>query len=299
MSRTVLISLVCAIVAAVIPSVPARAQSEAGTVAAVQGTFEVQHAGTWQTARSGLPVFVGDQIRTGADGRGKVVFQDDSVLAVAPNTEIRLDAQVFDPGARKFQSLLHLAGGKIRAWVSDYYHEPRGRYEVETPTAVAGVRGTEFVVVYDATTETTDVVGITDRVDVTGKLAVMGAPVQVAPHFYTRVQKGRFPTAPQRLDDLRLRQYLEGLELIGTGRRDGLNVLHPAVVGRVLAPSDVPRAAGAAAAPAAAAELGAGAPQEPLADRLSPDVRTNTQPLLDYQNVPPGQAPPGSVKVGF
>ena len=45
--------------------------------------------------------------------------------------------------------------------------------------------------------------------------------------------------------------------------------------------------------------LGTGAPQEPLADRLSQDVRTNTQPLLDYQQVPPGQAPPGSVKVGF
>jgi hypothetical protein len=291
MNRTVLISLVCAIVASVIPSGPSRAQSQAGTVAAVQGTFEA--------ARSGLPVFVGDQMRTGADGRGKVVFQDDSILALAPNTQIRLDSQVFDPGARKFRSLLHLVEGKIRAWVSDYYHEPHARYEVETPTAVAGVRGTEFIVVYDAAAETTDVVGITDRVDVSGKLAVMGAPVQVGPHFLTRVQKGRFPTAPHRLDDSHFRQYLEGLELIGTGRRDGLNVLHPAVMGRLLAPSDVPQGEGAGAGPTTPSQVGASAPQGPLADRLSADVRTNTQPLLDYQNVPPGQAPPGSVKVGF
>lgn len=190
MSRAILIRLMGAIVAAVIVAAPARAQSEAGTVAAVQGTFEVQHTGTWQAAHSGLPVFVGDRLRTGADGRGKVVFQDDSVLAVAPNTEIRLDAQVFDPGAGKFNSLLHLVGGKIRAWVSEYYREPHARYEVETPTAVAGVRGTEFVAAYDPSTEVTDVAGIADKVEVTGKVAVMGAPVQVGPHFYTRVQKG-------------------------------------------------------------------------------------------------------------
>ncbi len=299
MKRTILVSLIWAIVGAAMPVVSARAQSEAGTVAAVQGLFEVQHDGTWQTAHIGMPVFAGDRLRTAGDGRGKVVFQDDSVLAVASNTEIQIDTQVFDPGAGKFQSLLHLVEGKIRAWVSDYYREPHARYEVETATAVAGVRGTEFIAAYDPAAEATDVVGIAEQVDVSGKLTVMGAPVQVGPHFHTRVQKGRFPTTPERLDDAHFRQFLSGLDLIGTGRRDGLSVLHPAIAGRILAPQDVPPSAGTGAQAATARGLGAEAPPAPLADRLSPDVATNTQPLLDYENVPPGQVPPGGVKVGF
>ncbi len=295
MKRAFLTGMLWAIVAAF--AAAAWAQGEAGTVAAVQGAFEVQHAGAWQSATVGLAVAVGDRLRTGSDGRGKVVFQDDSVLDLAPGTEIEVDTQTFDPGAQRYQSLLRLVKGKIRAWVSDYYRQPHARYEVETPTAVAGVRGTEFIAAYNTAAEATEIVGIADQVEVAGKLAVIGAAVQVGPQLYTRVQKGRFPTAPQRLDDARFRQYLEGLELIGTGRRDGLNVLHPAVAGRVLSPQDVPPSLQAGTA--AAGALGAGAPGGFLAERLSPDVYTNTQPLQDYQQAPPGRIPAGGVRVHF
>jgi hypothetical protein len=292
MNRAVSTTIPWAIVLVLMTTGWARAQVESGTVAAVQGAFEVQHGGNWQTATIGLPVFTADRLRTGPDGRGKVVFQDDSVLDLAPGTEIVLDTQVFEPDARRWQSLLRLFNGKIRAWVSDYYRQAHARYEVETPTAVAGVRGTEFIAAYNPTAELTEVVGIADEVEVAGKLAVIGAVVQVGPRSYTQVKKGRLPTAPQPLDDARFRQFLEGLELMGTGRRDGLNVLHPLVVGHLQAPQDV-------AQTAAASELGARAPQEFLGDRLSPDIYTNTQPLQDYQATPPGQVPPGSVKVAF
>ena len=297
MKRAFLSGVVCVLLAAL--SAVAQAQSEAGTIAAVQGTFEVRHGGAWQTATVGLAVSVGDRLRTGADGRGKVVFQDDSVLDLAPNTEFELDSQTFDPGAKRYQSILRLVKGKVRAWVSEYYREPHARYEVETPTAVAGVRGTEFIATYNSAAEVTEIVGIADQVEVSGKLAVIGAAVQVGPQFYTRVQKGRFPSAPQRLDDARFRQYLEGLQLIGTGRRDGLNVLHPAVAGRLLAPQDMPASLRAGAAPVPSGALGAGPPSALGAQRLSPEVYTNTQPLLDFQRTPPGQAPAGSVRVGF
>lgn len=270
----------------------AQAQSEAGTVAAVVGTLQLQRGGAWQNAGIGAPVFVGDRLRTSATDRAKVVFSDDSVLDVGPDTEVLLDKQVFDAATHRFQSLLRLAKGKIRAWVSEYYHEPHARYEVETPTAIAGVRGTEFIASYNPNSEVTEIVGIADQVEVVGKLAVIGSGVQVGPRLHTEVQKGRFPTAPQRLDDAELQQYLEGLDIVGTGRRDGLNVFHPATVGRVLAATDVPkRTLGGMAG------LTPGAPQMFLADVVSSDVYTNTQPLLQYRQ-PIGGAGTGSVKVG-
>jgi hypothetical protein len=281
------------------------AQSEAGTFAGVQGSVEVQHAGVWRTASIGTAVFVGDHVRTGARSRTTIVLRDDSVLDLAPNTEFSLETQEFDESARHYQSLLHVAAGKIRAWVSAYYREPNARYEVETPTAVSGVRGTEFLVVYDSATEITDVVGIEEQVEVNAKLAVMGAGVEIGPHFLTQVRKGKFPTPPQHIDDARLRQYLDGVDLVGTGRRDGLNVLHPAVVGRMLAPQDVPN--GGAVPPTGAepqprgemTALTVGPPQESLADTLSRDIYTNTQPLLDFRQTPPGQLSTGGVHVHF
>ena len=149
-----------------------------------------------------------------------------------------------------------------------------------------------------------EIVGLEGRLAVHAKLAVMGTGVEVGPHFLTRVAKGRFPAVPQRINAARLPQYLDGVDLVGTGRRDGLNVLHPAVLGRMLAPQDVP---GPEVAPSASPEEARALTVEgPLpgsvADTLSPDVYTNTQPLRDYQQTPPGQVPPsatGGVHVGF
>lgn len=297
MRRSVLDRIVCMLVV-LGAATTAHAQVEVGTVAAVSGRLEVQRAGTWQPNNIGGPVFAGDRLRTGASDQAKIVFRDETVLDLAPGTEIALDTDTFDPGAHRFQKLLRLTQGKIRAWVSEYYHEPRARYELETPTAVAGVRGTEFIALYAPASEFTDIVGLADQVDVTPKLALIGGAVTVGPQFFTRVQKGRFPTAPQRLDAAQLDQYLQGLDLIGTGRRDGLNILHPALAGRILGQQDLPAAAGEKG-PAAPPGLVVGPPQEFLAQQLSPDVRTNTQPLLDFKLTPPGQAPSGTVKVGF
>ncbi|MFI5397133.1 MAG: FecR domain-containing protein [Candidatus Binatia bacterium] len=285
---------VCVLAIALGLAASAQAQSETGTVAAMVGALQIQRGGAWQAGSIGAPVFTGDRLRTGANDQAKIVFREESVLDMAPNTEILLDTQVFDRPPR-LQSLLRLSGGKIRAWVSESYHEARSRYEVETPTAVVRARGTEFIALYDPGPELTDVVCLAGEVEVVGTLGVIGNNVQVGPQLHSQVAKGRFPTTAQPVDTTQMPQYAAGLEIIGTGHRDGLNIQHPAVAGRLIAAQDLP----VGAAPTGAEEITVGAPQEFLVDRLSPDVRTNTQPLLDFERTPPGQVPTGSVKVQF
>ena len=215
---------------------------------------------------------------------------------LAPNTELTVDKQAFDMSARRFETLMRIVKGKVRAWVSEYYRQPRARYEIETPTAIAGVRGTDFIMLYDPNTEISDVVCVSGTIEVAGKLAVLGSGVQVGPRSSSRVEKGRFPTAPQPLDDSQMRQYLTGLSIVGTGSRDGLNVQHLAMSGRLLGPQDLPSAV---AKRAAAGGVHPAAPSAFLGDRLSPDVAANSQPLLDFRNTPPGHAPAGGVRIGF
>jgi hypothetical protein len=295
MRKQTISTLSCVVALAMAAGV--QAQSETGQVAAILGTMDIERGGTSQSATIGAPVFSGDRLRTGGTDQAKVVFQDDSVLDLAAGTDVLLAKQVFDRTGPRLESRLRLTKGKLRAWVSEAYQGTRSRYEVETPTAVIAVRGTEFIVAYDASAEVTAVVCMAGEVEVAGTLGVIGGQVQLATHSGTEVAKGRFPTPPQPVVEAQLQRYMTGLQLVGTGHRDGLSVENPALAGRPLTPQDVPGpAARTGAAPQAVTVRGS---QESLADRLSPDVRANTQPLYDFQTTPPDQVPAGSVQVQF
>ena len=271
---------------------PAMGQSGVGTVAAVQGALTIDRASGAHAGAAGTALFVGDRLSTDATGRAKLVLEGDNVIDLAPDTDLAIESLSGHP-QRGLEAVLRLRQGTIRTWVGPAFGRREGRYEVETPTAVVAARGAEFVVRYYTSAEVTEVLGIAGDVSVVGRLAVLGGGVRVAPLQYTQVRRGGVPTAPEVLSEARARQYLEGLAIVGTGRRDGLNVEHGVVLGRLASPEDVPGRI-AASEPGGVA---ASSPKEFLANQLSQDVRTNTQPLLDFERTPPGQVPPGSVVV--
>jgi hypothetical protein len=220
-------------------AVTASAQ-EVGTVAAVDGAAEIQHDGGWTPSSVGDPVFSGDTLRTGTGGRMRVVFQDDSVLNVGEDSEIVVDEQVFRPSGAS-TSLMQLLRGQVRALVGAYYERQGSTYEIETPTAVSGVRGTEFVVSYDPTVDVTKVIGVTGRVEVHSVLDRVTHGVYVTAGEITSVEQGKYPSPPPRLDEHMFRQYLEGLQFIGAGRSESLTVGHPVLGGtQVPAPDRAP-----------------------------------------------------------
>src|SRR5262245_24816023 len=138
----------------------AAAADDVGTVASTSGAADIGRGDAWAPAAVGMVVQLGDQLRTGSDGQLKVVFRDDSVIDLSPNSSLVVDEQVFQPDASRFSSVVRLLQGKARALVSGYYKTPGAAYEVETPTAVAGVRGTSFLVAYNQDLEAAVVVGI-------------------------------------------------------------------------------------------------------------------------------------------
>lgn len=217
---------------------PATVRAESvGVVAAVEGRAEIGRGGAWAAAGVGGSVEREDVLRTGRPGRLRLLFRDDSVLVIGDDSEIRIDENVFAPAQGKFQSLMQLVRGKVRAVVSQYYGTPGASYQVQTGTAVLGVRGTEFVARYDAAKALTEVVGISNHVEVRGVVDLKSA-VMVGPHQLSVVAQGARPTPPRRLDDALFRQYLEGLELVGGGAADGLIGLQPFAAGSFIPRQD-------------------------------------------------------------
>ena len=218
---------------------------EVGTIAAAEGQGEIGRGGTWTAATTGAAVQLGDQLRTGRPGHMRVVFQDDSVVTLSDDSVVSIDRQVFDPDHGKAESLLGLLQGKLSTLVGDYYHRPGAVYEVKTPTAVGGVRGTEFAVTFDPDSEVTEVIGISGHVVVHSVIDPTGPGVLLTAHETSTVEPGKLPTAPRRLDDTIFRQELEGIDFIGLSGGSSLTAIaHGLQAGATVPPPDRAGSAG-------------------------------------------------------
>jgi hypothetical protein len=233
---------------------------QAATVADLEGSGESGKRGAYTPVKIGTAVNVGDEVRTGRPGRLRLVFQDESVLTIGDDTKIIIDEQTFDPAQGLYSTVIRVLQGKVRSLVSPYYTQAGATYEIETVTAVASVHGTEFVVAYDRVAEMTEAVGITGTVTVHSQLDRVGRGVLVNAQELTRVARGQFPTRPQRLDDPIFRQYIEGLEFVGTGRPESMAVGLPLLTTSGVAPQTT---SGALLGPLQAPPFpGAGKPDE-------------------------------------
>lgn len=222
---------------------------DVGTVAAARGQAEIGRSGAFSPAAVGAVVQLGDVLRTGADSQLRVVFRDDSVIDLTQNASLTVDTQVYDPGSSRFSTLLRLAAGKARAIVSKAYGASGASYEIQTPTAVAGVRGTEFLIEYDASRDATDVVGIDGRIMVRSLAQRLDDTVYITASEGTTVVRGMAPTKPERVDPEYLRHEADALQPLaigGAGRVGGAAAAASAGSGDVPPPDRAPSSGGLA-----------------------------------------------------
>jgi hypothetical protein len=98
------------------------------------------------TASAGFEVQEDDTLRTGPDGSLGVLFKDDTVLSLGPESVLAVDEFVFAPKQGKFSIVLRMlkgTAGYLSGLISKLSPESA---HFETPTASIGIRGTQFVV---------------------------------------------------------------------------------------------------------------------------------------------------------
>lgn len=117
-------------------------------------------------AKIGSKVFPQDTIITGKDSRAKIVMSDRNIINVLPDTKLKI-AQYINNATEK-NVRLDLIEGKVRNNVEQKYDNDKNKFEVVTPTAVAGVRGTQFITSFDKTTFKTAIVTLKGEVTFRG-----------------------------------------------------------------------------------------------------------------------------------
>ena len=141
-NRLFSIGLTSIIISLALAQVCLAKQDQLGQITSLSGDVQVKGAKetVWRKAELNMPVFFGDNIRTREVGKVTITFVDQSLLKVHSNTHIALNT-IVSPVEKKSSTLLFF--GRIWNKVSRKILRMKA-FEVQTPTAVLGVRGTEF-----------------------------------------------------------------------------------------------------------------------------------------------------------
>jgi len=198
--KTVLTVMVVVSVLLFVTAVSAQeAEEPVGEVIAVRGEAGIFRAGTTIAAALHSPILLGDEIRTGSDGRVKILFNDDSLVTVGIRSSAKIAEYVEEAEGKKGKSLFDLLGGTVRSIVG------RNGLSVRTPTALAAARGTDFFV--RANTDLTEVAVTEDTVWVRNVDPAVAGELEVTAGYFIRVFAGKKPLDPERFT----RDLLDGL----------------------------------------------------------------------------------------
>ncbi len=146
------ILFITVIIMAVATSMSAYAKS-VGLFTAVSGTVKVQsfYEEVSRQVKTGDIVNVSDVVYTLDDARAEITFHDGNIIRLASKTRLKVNKYVMK--GSESNEVIKLLRGKIRNIVKVIYDTDfrikKGRYEIHTPVAICGVRGTDFFVYHD------------------------------------------------------------------------------------------------------------------------------------------------------
>ena len=120
--------------------------AEIGQVKVVKGQVDVERKGQTMPARVGLRLETADVVRTGADGSVGITMADNSLLSAGPNTILSLERFDYDPTTNHGRFDTQLQKGSLSVISGRLAKQSPDAMTVRTPSAILGVRGTEFVV---------------------------------------------------------------------------------------------------------------------------------------------------------
>jgi hypothetical protein len=172
----------------------------AGKAVQVEGEALVSHDGQdkFETLAEGSSVFSNDQIKTRDDSRVKILFPDDSIIVVGPESVFQINENVYSASGRNRQSSFKLLTGKIRVLVTKHLAASGSKFEIQTTTAVTGVRGTHFAIEAKADDET-NVFTIEGELNVRNSQDEIRGSVTVSSNMMTRIKAGLVPSSPEQI----------------------------------------------------------------------------------------------------
>jgi hypothetical protein len=151
MSRNAFRVLACLLVLGLVMAAGQTQASDqvVGSLKNVKGTAQVIRGKQTLAAKQGLKLMQQDTLTTGKDGSLGVIFRDDSVLSLGPESELVIDEFVFQPAEGKMSMITNMVKGTASYLTGKIGKAAPDKVKMETPLATIGIRGTHYLVKVD------------------------------------------------------------------------------------------------------------------------------------------------------
>ena len=153
----------------------------------------------------GTGLHEGDRIRTDAGARAKLEFVDGAVVQLGENTDFVLEWTLYVPETGTQNTLFRMTSGILRV-IADLVL-PRTTFEVRTETAVASVRGTDWIT--EAAPGNTAIVALDGEVAVRSSNPTITGEVVLGPGEGTGVAADAVPNPVTVWGDARRESFIE------------------------------------------------------------------------------------------
>ena len=120
---------------------------QAGAIQSLTGQVVVVHRATGEAyfGRRGDKIFENDSLSTLSDSRCRIKLLTKDVVTMAPDTEVSVDTFLDKKKEGKKTSFFSMVKGMAKFYALRLLRYRESKFNVKTPTAVVGVRGTEFI----------------------------------------------------------------------------------------------------------------------------------------------------------
>ena len=129
------------------------AAADIGMVKVSMGAVQIQRGSAMVPVQVGTALQPADVVITGADGSAGITFTDNSLVSVGPNSVFAIEKYHFDTTTHAGQFEGNLRQGRLAAVSGKMVKQSPESMKIRTPSAIMGVRGTEFVVQVDEPTK--------------------------------------------------------------------------------------------------------------------------------------------------
>jgi hypothetical protein len=129
----------------VLTSVAALA-ADIGQIKVAKGIVTIERGGQSLPGEAGARVHGADTVRTGSDGSVGITMTDNSLLSAGPNSLLVLDRYEFDSTTNQGRFDASLRRGTLAVVSGRLARQSPDAMTLRTPSAILGVRGTEFAV---------------------------------------------------------------------------------------------------------------------------------------------------------
>src|SRR3989339_193846 len=175
-------------------------ENYSGELGEVKGKVEILKNGEkdWIPAVEQMPLQLKDRIKTYNKSTCNLEIDDGSIINVGDNTDMLVES--LEVTKEKHESKFSLFFGKLVANISKMRQT---KMNVNTPTSVLAVRGTEFAV--EASSDKANVGVFEGEVAVKGSADSDTEEIKVKPDEETTVLKDEKPQQPRKLEEVMLK----------------------------------------------------------------------------------------------